>query len=270
MDDKCDYCHTRIANYKLKNGKNCCEKFWQRCPVHRKLKSNIMKEVMNRPESKKRISELRTGAVDSEETKEKKRQALIGNDRKKGKKESKKTRLKKSKSHTYTLEDYKKIHPLLLQIEQLRHDPITGKIQGRCKNHKCSNSKEQDGWFILKPRQIENRLKAIYNHDGLYFYCSEKCKRECILYNYQETTNKYEKCYTEAEYQIFRKTVLERDSYECQYCGSPAEHVHHELPQKLEPFFALDLVLGWSVCKKCHYEKGHPKGSECSTGKLKT
>jgi 5-methylcytosine-specific restriction endonuclease McrA len=77
---------------------------------------------------------------------------------------------------------------------------------------------------------------------------------------------KSEKLYTQEEYQQFREYVLERDNYKCQYCGQKAEHVHHERPQKLEPFFALDPDLAWSVCEKCHYKYGHK--DECSTGKL--
>ena len=56
MQKLCDYCNIRVANYILKNGKYCCEKYWQRCPKKREERHVIMKEVMNRPESKKRIS----------------------------------------------------------------------------------------------------------------------------------------------------------------------------------------------------------------------
>lgn len=269
MQTLCDYCNSRISKYILKNGKHCCEEFWQRCPKKREEKRTIMKVVMNRPESKERIRKLRTGQRDSIETKEKKRNALLGNTRKKGKIESYETKRKKSIAHTYTLNDYKCKHPLLLKVENLREHPITKKLQGRCKNHKCKNSKEKDGWFTLKPRQIEQRLRAIYyEFDGLYFYCSKKCKDDCILYNYHESKEQVNKCYTESEYQTFRKIVLERDNYVCQYCSDPATDVHHERPQKLEPFFALDPDLAWSCCEKCHYEKGHPKGSKCSTGNL--
>ena len=74
------------------------------------------------------------------------------------------------------------------------------------------------------------------------------------------------KKYTNEEYETFRNFVLERDSYICQFCGDEATDVHHERPQKLEPFFALDPDYAWSCCKECHYEKGHK--DECSTGNL--
>jgi 5-methylcytosine-specific restriction endonuclease McrA len=107
----------------------------------------------------------------------------------------------------------------------------------------------------------------LIGNDGSYFYCSQECKDVCPLYNLQSDPFKNsKKPYTESEYQQFRYHVLQRDNHKCQYCGEKAEHVHHERPQKLEPFFALDPDYAWSVCKKCHYEKGHT--NECSTGKL--
>ena len=272
----CEYCHNRIACYTLKNGKQCCESSWQSCPKKRKEQQVIMKEIMNRPESKERIRKLRKGAKDSNETKEKKRIALLGNQRKKGKKESKKTKHKKSISHKRTIKYIKIKYSFFYKEEELRYDPTALKnnqkiIQVHCKNHNCSNSKEQDGWFTPTGRQIESRIWAIENKNGnggCYFYCSEKCKHECSLY-YSRGTDPFENkklIYTYEEYQIFRRYVLKRDNYECQYCGKKAEHVHHERPQKLEPFFSLDPDLAWSVCKKCHYKYGHK--DECSTGNL--
>ena len=60
-----------------------------------------------------------------------------------------------------------------------------------------------------------------------------------------------------------RNFVLERDGWQCQYCGEQADHVHHERPKKLEPFFTLDPDLAWSVCRKCHNKYAHV--DECST-----
>jgi hypothetical protein len=103
----------------------------------------------------------------------------------------------------------------------------------------------------------------------VHFYCCEECKQECPLYNlksdpFKDTT----KSYTQPEYQQFREFVLERDDYECQYCGDPATIVHHERTQKLEPLFVLDPDFAWSCCEKCHYKYGHKTGTECSTGNL--
>lgn len=271
----CDYCNTKIAYYTLNNGKHCCESSWQKCPQKKRDQQHIMKEVMNRPESKKRIRDMRTGVKDSEETRRKKRRALIGNTRKKGKKETKETKLKKSISHMRTIKHIKKCYPIFYLEEEMRYDPTTLKndykvIQVHCKNHNCENSKEKNGWFTPTGRQIEARIFAVQKgNNGLYFYCSEECKKECVLYNLKgDPYRKVEVPYTSEEYQTFRTYVLERDEYRCQYCDKKAEHVHHERPQKLEPFFALDPDLAWSVCEKCHYEKAHKTRSECSTGEL--
>jgi 5-methylcytosine-specific restriction endonuclease McrA len=67
---------------------------------------------------------------------------------------------------------------------------------------------------------------------------------------------------------FFRLEVLTRDNYICQYCGGVATVVHHERPVKIDPFHAVDPDYGWACCERCHYEKGHPKETECSTGNL--
>lgn len=100
------------------------------------------------------------------------------------------------------------------------------------------------------------------------FYCSDECKKSCSVFMRRTDSLNKTDLYNSEEYKCFRDYVLERDNYECQYCGEKAEHVHHERPQKTEPFFALDPDLAWSVCKICHYKKGHKTGSDCSTGNL--
>ena len=145
--------------------------------------------------------------------------------------------------------------------------PGEKEIQVHCKNHNCRNSKEKGGWFTPTGRQIELRIYEVEKgNGGGYFYCSEKCKQECPLYNYKggDPFKDNELSYTPGEYQIFRQHVLERDEFKCQYCGEQAEHVHHERPQKIEPFFSLDPDFAWSVCTGGHYEKAHKDNS--STG----
>ena len=131
----------------------------------------------------------------------------------------------------------------------------------------CSNCRKR---FIPKLTSVQERVRCLNSNDGCEskIYCSEKCKKTCGVYKKKIYQAGHPKSviYTDDEHQQFREYVLERDNYKCQYCGETAEHVHHERPQKLEPFFALDPDLAWSVCKKCHYEKGHE--GECSTGTL--
>jgi hypothetical protein len=169
-----------------------------------------------------------------------------------------------------TIERLKKKYSLFSKIEEMRYNPDNlAEIQVHCKNHNCKNSKEMCGWFTPSYSQLYERIRNI-EHNGLdysYFYCSEICKNTCPLYNLKKDPNKkYRSSYNQKDYQTFRKFILERDNYLCQFCGEKAEHVHHEKPQKLEPFFSLDPDYAWSCCEKCHYEKGHK--DECSTGKL--
>ena len=183
--------------------------------------------------------------------------------------------IKKNKYTTNTISKIKNKYPLFYKIEVMRYNPnksVEKEIQVHCKNHNCPNSKEQGGWFTPTKTQLYERIRCIEKNgtDNSYFYCSEECKSECPLYNSKggDPFKDIIKPYTQSEYQTFRDFVLKRDNYKCQYCGKKAEHVHHERPQKLEPFFALDPDLTWSVCKKCHYKYGHKTSTECSTGKL--
>jgi hypothetical protein len=172
----------------------------------------------------------------------------------------------------YSLEYYKKKHQFFSKIEEIRYNPDKldkKEIQGHCKNHKCENSKEKGGWFTLTLTQLHERIRCLERGDDhSYFYCSQKCKDLCPMYNSHgnDPFKENKKIYSESEYQTFRKFVLERDNHICQFCGEKAIDVHHERPQKIEPFFVLDPDYAWSCCEKCHYNKGHK--DECSTGNL--
>jgi len=187
---------------------------------------------------------------------------------------SKRTRKRMSVSSMLKIQTLEERYPLFAKIEEMRYNPdVKGEIQFHCKNHKCPNSKEQGGWFTPTYGQKIERIRQLENPEGNYggyFYCCDECKQQCPLFNNREHLQRCptELPYTSTEYQTFRTLVLERDKYKCQYCGKMAEHVHHERPQKLEPFFSLDPDLAWSVCEKCHYEKGHV--DECSPIKIAT
>ena len=106
--------------------------------------------------------------------------------------------------------------------------------------------------------------------DKSYFYCSQKCKDTCILFDLRgDPYRNTNKPYISNELDVFNKLVLKRDNEICYYCNKHhATIVHHRRPKKLEPFFALDPDYAISVCEKCHYKYGHPKGSKHSTGNL--
>lgn len=169
-----------------------------------------------------------------------------------------------SKKLKQSLNYYKENYPFFYKIETPIEDS-EGNILVRCKM--CNEL------FTPSGNQLYERIRQLEKdggNDGCYFYCSDNCKNLCPLYNLKKDPFKdnVEKKYTQQEYQQFREFVLERDEYKCQYCGEKAEHVHHERPQKLEPFFSLDPDLAWSVCSECHYKYGH--NDECNTGNLST
>jgi len=167
--------------------------------------------------------------------------------------------------------DFLKKHKFFSQVEEIKIEDNEFKV--RCKNHNCLNSKEKGGWFVPTLIQIRNRIAVLENDMGNYtenyFYCCQECKDQCPLFNLRSDPNKDTQLpHTQEQYQTFRLHVLIRDNYICQFCGAPATDVHHEIAVKLQPFHALDPEYAWSCCEKCHYAKGHPKGTDCSTGNL--
>jgi hypothetical protein len=289
----CDYGCGQEAKYPLKNGKWCCSIHWKKCPVQRERNSIQMKGKNTHSrseETKRKISEAKMGHILSEETKRKISEAKMGkkkgacseetkrkiSETKKGQIPSIETKKKISISSKLTIEQIKEKYLFFSKIEEMRYNPDKldeKEIQAHCKNHNCENSKEKGGWFTPKYEQLRSRKDHLENIDGnggSYLYCSQYCKDTCPLYNlrsdpYEDNT----KPYTLTELDTLNQLVLKRDNEICYYCSEhTATIVHHLRPQKLEPFFALDPDYAVSVCKKCHYEKGHPAGSEHSTGNL--
>lgn len=226
-------------------------------------------------ETKKKIRRSNLGKKRSKETRIKNKLAAIGNKNRKGKKHRKETKRYLSLSNKKGISYYKKRYPFFSNIEEMRYNPDKlgeKEIQVHCKNNNCPNSKEKGGWFTPTYIQLYSRIIALEKPKGMIesnFYCSDECKNECPLYGVKSDPFKnIDKPYSNEEYNTFREFVLDRDDHCCVYCGNKAEHIHHERPQKLEPFFALDPDLAWAVCIECHYKYGHKIGTECSTGNL--
>jgi len=245
----CEYGCGKIAKYQFKNGKYCCSQFSQQCKVNKQKNASSTKGIIP---WNKGLSDCFT-------------------------KEALNKIIKASKGRFLTIKQIKKKYPTFAKIEEMRYNPDKPgekEIQVHCKNHKCSNSKELDGWFTPNKNrdQFLNRIYAIEKSkgtEGAYYYCSEECKEVCPLYNLHVNISPVKKnLYTTEEYQTWRTNVLERENYICEYCDEKATHAHHSRSQKLEPFFALDPDFGVACCEKHHYEYGHKTGTECSTGKL--
>lgn len=64
------------------------------------------------------------------------------------------------------------------------------------------------------------------------------------------------------EYQLWRKQVFQRDSYQCQLCGNDEGGnltAHHTKPADQYPELRYDLANGMTVCELCHSQiHGHP------------
>ncbi len=248
----CSWCN-KTANYYFSiTGKYCCCDHFSKCPEARKRKSQRMIGHEIKELTKRKIS----------------RKIIIIN------KENEKYRRNQSLSRKKSADEYKKDYPFFSKIEEIRDNPDKPgekEIQVHCKNHNCKNSKEQGGWFTPTYIQLFERIRQVENgQGGCYFYCSEKCKQECPLFNlHSDPFRKIETPYTHEEYNTWKKVVLEQDNYECQKCGSRENlHCHHIIPVKLEPLFVLDPDNGIVLCENCHYKYGHKTGTECSTGNL--
>jgi len=293
----CEYGCGQEAKYRFSNGKYCCSKIFSSCLGIRKKFSEKSYGRKHTEESKKKMSESHKGQVvwNIGLTKEiDDRMKRNSNSVKKAWADpnsmfkTKEFKLKRSLANKgqnnpmygkkylnkLTIEKINKKYPLFSKVEEMRYNPDKSieekEIQVHCKNHDCSKSKEKGGWFTPTRIQFNERIRQVENgNGGSYFYCSEECKNICPLYNlHKDPFKNIESLYTQSEHQTFRNFVLERDNYICQFCGEKAEHVHHERPQKLEPFFALDPDYAWSCCKKCHYERGHQIGTECDISNL--
>ncbi len=283
----CDYGCGQKAIHQFKNGKWCCENNWRKCTFQKTIiskkskgKNNPMYGTChtNHSKTKMSISQKNKGPC-SLETKKK---MSISQKRR----WDKITYLEKRliyQNRILTIENIIEKYYLFSKIEEMRYNPEKPdkkEIQGRCKNHKCPNSKEKDGWFTPTRIQLAERIRQLESPTGTggsYFYCSAECKSQCPLYNLNSDieakmflNDNLKLWYTQGELTIWGKFVLERENYICEYCGESAVHAHHERPKKLEPFFALDPDNGIAACVECHFKYGHPIHTFCSTGMLAT
>jgi len=278
----CDYGCNQEATFIFKNGKKCCSDNVSKCPVIKKIIGDSHKGMIISEKTRMAVRKSRLGKKDSDETRKKKSEARKG---KKnpiyGRKRSKETRRKISKArmgspayNKFTIKYLKKKYPFFSKIEEIRYNPDKPnekEIQVHCKNHNCKNSKEYGGWFTPISEQIYTRKNSLENEgkDNDYFYCSDECKKICPLYRSKgaDPFKNNELSYTYSELETWKKQVKLLDNSQCQICNSKKNiHVHHIIPQKLEPFFSLDPINGICFCESCHYKYGH--GDECSSNNI--
>lgn len=58
------------------------------------------------------------------------------------------------------------------------------------------------------------------------------------------------------QHQEWRRQILVRDNYICQYCGGKANTADHVKPKKTHPELALDPDNGVACCATCQNQKG--------------
>jgi len=254
----------------------------RKCSDETKIKiSKIHKNKIVSKETRKKISESKKekipwnkGITPSKKTRMKISKSNKGRDAwNKGKFMSKDFRMKLSRIRKNTIKKIIEKYYFFSKIEELRYNPLNKKeIQVHCKNHNCENSKEKNGWFTPTYSRLYERIRQLEKENGnggAYFYCSQKCRDTCPLYNVQSDPYKNNIIpYTYQENQLWRQIVLKEDKNLCQYCGDKATDVHHIKPVKTHPHLALDPDNGISFCEKCHYKIGHKTETECSTSSL--
>jgi len=262
----CEYGCGREAQYQFKNGKWCCSKHHLSCLINKQKIKNYQTGRVLSKEHRQSISKSHQGKKLSQNH----RNAI------------QKSTTKRSLYNELNIKDIQEKYPTFVKVEEMRYNSNNKnklEIQVHCKNNKCKNSKEKGGWFTPNRGDLFSRIYAIEKPGGFggsYLYCSNICKKECVLYDKKISTLIYEDqinsgqikepLYTSEEYKIWRDEVFKRADNKCEYCGIKASHAHHSRPQKLEPGFVLDPDFGVACCEKHHYEYGHK--DECNTGKL--
>lgn len=121
--------------------------------------------------------------------------------------------------------------------------------------------------FVPKLNNLIHRVRYLEGKEVCEsrFYCSDECKVICPIFGQHKYPkgHKSDFEYTEEEYLIWRKEVMSRANYKCEYCGKRAVDAHHIRPKALEPFFALDPDYGLACCEECHYNYAHR--DDCNT-----
>ncbi len=280
----CNFGCKQKAHYYFKTSKRwCCENSYSKCPNE--------KEKMSTSHRKGRIpwNKGKTNIFSKDSIKKISNSCMGRIPWNLGKRfsYSEKDRYRIYKNQRYNIKDYQEKHPLFYKVEELREDPISGEIQGHCKNHNCSNSKEKGGWFTPSKTQIGERIRQLEHkdgNDGAYFYCSEHCKLTCDVYGKrasqiikQDLINAGHIEEDESSlpgYGIWRDEIFRRNKetygkVQCEICGVTINMIaHHIYPRKPYPHMALDPDNGLIVCPECHLKKCHPKRTPCSYGEL--
>jgi len=178
---KCDFgCGKEGVFFYKQSMRWCCSDHWSRC--------SYMKEQSSKFHTGKKPWNYNKKGCYSEETIEKMKE-----------------------SSKITLEKIKERYPDFLKEEDIRYkDETKASFQVHCKNPKCKNSKEKNGWFDVGYDQIYERIRQLvkpYGNKKQFLFCSERCKLDSEFFRIQkdpEQLSLFQKYYRK----VFRETKL--------------------------------------------------------------
>ena len=170
-------------------------------------------------ETRQKISDLQTGRIHTEETKNKKR----GNNNPNWKGGITELNIPLYETYVSQLEPY----------EQCRNND--GYLEVMCTN--CGI------WFVPKATDVRNRIQCINGNPNFYgesrFYCSDKCKQNCPIFGMRpeyliardeiRAGHRNIPDHTREVKSQLRDLVLARDNYTCQICGSKENLICHHM-----------------------------------------
>lgn len=275
----CDYGCGQEGKYQFKNGKWCCHKNHQSCPVIKQKYSEI---IQNRTDKEKEeISKKFRGKNNPYYGKKGYWTGKIGPN--KGKKRSISSKIKQSKTMKKTqigdynnnwkggyardnIPQYDRFKKELSLIEKIRRNKTDQNIL----EIKCAYCGE---WCIPKSTEVYERLRSIDNFGDTRLYCSDHCKQECPIYR-KVYYSKDHMLATSREVQPeLRQMRLKIDNYTCQKCGKHKNelevglHCHHIEGILWEPLESADIDKCITFCKDCHIQVHKIEG--CNYNDLK-
>lgn len=265
IEDKtkiCEYGCGKIARYRFKNGKYCCEDNYRKCEGYISSK-NLNGKTGPKPErineegilcsygcGRKAKYKFKNGNYCCEKS--------IQNCPSKKKPVSKETRSKLRKINRKPSDYWKETYPLFYVVEKPKFEK--GKIFVRCKNESCKK------WFEPTYVQIYERIRNIEREDGGgdYFYCSEECKNSCPIFNQKKYPKNFKPDYSREVQPELRLMRLEIDNHQCQKCHRTSKEVelqcHHVEGINWEPLESADIDKVITLCKDCHIEVHSKEG----------
>jgi len=262
----CDYGCGKEAIHQFKNEKWCCCKNVACCPTIRKKQSE---KIQNRTkEEKEEISKKFTGKSNPFYGQEGYWAGKVGP--KKGMKDSKETKKKKSKTMKVTqkgkgnnnwkggyardnIPQYDRFAQELYLIEKIRRNKTDRNIL----EVKCAYCGK---WCIPKNTEVYERIRSVDHFGDTRLYCSDECRQECPIYG-QHKYPKDHKPATSREVQSeLRQMRFKIDNYTCQRCNKHQDeldcslHCHHLEGIRWEPLESADVDKVITLCKNCHLE----------------